>query len=319
MRLAAAVMVLALFLRPAVAVAGQFEDAKAAAARGDYQAALKIWQPLAERGHARAQYDLGVMYDHGWGVGQDYGEAMEWYRKSAEQHYPEAQFAVGRYYSPKSFHMDEAEAAKWFRMAAEQGYAEAEGALGFRYERGEGVKMDCSEAVKWDTKAADQGDPLAEYSLGNLYDHGKCVPQDYSKAEKLYRASAEQKNSTWSEFNYLPLEKLYANGFGVKQDWKEAYFWGYLSITVPYSEYDVKLTIETSRHLTPEQIEQVKKRAADWKPKPSKVQSCHESEDCTAFCKGSGIGTECMPDGRPICNNSSCDCELACSCDATCL
>ncbi len=39
---------------------------------------------LAEQGNATAQYRLGVMYDGGFGVAQDYAEAMKWYRLAAE-------------------------------------------------------------------------------------------------------------------------------------------------------------------------------------------------------------------------------------------
>ena len=38
---------------------------------GDYQAALAEWRPLAESGHATAQYNLGVMYELGSGVALD--------------------------------------------------------------------------------------------------------------------------------------------------------------------------------------------------------------------------------------------------------
>ncbi len=33
--------------------------------RGDFATALREWQPLAEQGHAAAQYNLGRMYDIG--------------------------------------------------------------------------------------------------------------------------------------------------------------------------------------------------------------------------------------------------------------
>ncbi len=36
----------------------------------------------AEQGNATAQYRLGVMYDSGFGVAQDYAEAMKWYRRA---------------------------------------------------------------------------------------------------------------------------------------------------------------------------------------------------------------------------------------------
>jgi uncharacterized protein len=42
-----------------------------------------------------AQYNLGVMYDYGQGVPQDYAVAMSWYRKAAEQGDADAQVNLG--------------------------------------------------------------------------------------------------------------------------------------------------------------------------------------------------------------------------------
>ncbi|WP_277600823.1 tetratricopeptide repeat protein [Eikenella corrodens] len=53
---------------------------------------------LAEQGNADAQYNLGVMYDNGQGVRQDYAEAARWYRKAAEQGYAKAQYNLGSMY-----------------------------------------------------------------------------------------------------------------------------------------------------------------------------------------------------------------------------
>ena len=36
----------------------------------------------ANQGHANAQYSLGLMYEDGEGVPQDYSNAMEWYLKA---------------------------------------------------------------------------------------------------------------------------------------------------------------------------------------------------------------------------------------------
>ena len=38
-----------------------------------------------DAGHAAAQFNLGVMYDFGWGVPQDDVEAVAWTRQAAEQ------------------------------------------------------------------------------------------------------------------------------------------------------------------------------------------------------------------------------------------
>src|SRR5690349_9664224 len=82
----------------APAVAGPFEDGAAAYNKGDYGTALGLWQPLAEQGHARAQYNVGNMYDNGQGVPQDYATAVSWYQKAAKQGNAGAQGLLGVMY-----------------------------------------------------------------------------------------------------------------------------------------------------------------------------------------------------------------------------
>ncbi len=78
--LALAIMALAV-----PANAGPIEDGWAAAQRGDYETALKFWRPLAELGHARAKFNLGVMYGLGEGVPQDFVRAYLWFDIAAAQ------------------------------------------------------------------------------------------------------------------------------------------------------------------------------------------------------------------------------------------
>ncbi len=52
---------------------------------GDYATALRVLRPLAEEGDASAQFHLGFLYRQGWGVPEDYTEAVRWLRKSANQ------------------------------------------------------------------------------------------------------------------------------------------------------------------------------------------------------------------------------------------
>ena len=49
----------------------------------------------ARQGNAAAQFNLGLMYDSGRGVRQDYTKAVQWYRKAAEQGVAEAQYNLG--------------------------------------------------------------------------------------------------------------------------------------------------------------------------------------------------------------------------------
>ena len=79
----------------------------------------------ARQGNAAAQFNLGLMYDSGRGVRQDYTKAVQWYRK-----------------------------------AAEQGQAEAQYNLGVMYEEGQGVSTNRKVAKEWFGKACDNGKQL---------------------------------------------------------------------------------------------------------------------------------------------------------------
>jgi hypothetical protein len=53
--------------------------------RQDYREAMTWYRKAADRGYATAQSNIGWLYHNGWGVKQDYGEAMTCYRKAADQ------------------------------------------------------------------------------------------------------------------------------------------------------------------------------------------------------------------------------------------
>ena len=53
---------------------------------------------LAQEGDAVAQNMAGVMYHIGGGVPQDYKQALAWYRKSAEKGNAKAQYNLGQMY-----------------------------------------------------------------------------------------------------------------------------------------------------------------------------------------------------------------------------
>ena len=69
------VFTLILLVWPAL-VQADFQAGKDAYDQGNYATALKEMRPLAEQGHADAQFNLGVMYSNGQGVPQDYREAV---------------------------------------------------------------------------------------------------------------------------------------------------------------------------------------------------------------------------------------------------
>jgi len=157
-RFAACLAVALSLLLPATGPAwAGFDDGMAAAKRGDHQAAYDIWLPLAERGDMRAQYNLGVLYDQGMGVPQNFPEA-----------------------------------AKWYLAAAQKGHTDAEANLGYAYEQGRGVAQDFGEAAKWYRRAAERGDIAAQANLGTLYANGLGVEQDDVRAHMWFNLAASQ-------------------------------------------------------------------------------------------------------------------------------
>jgi TonB family protein len=180
------------------------------------------YRKSADQGYAYAQVNVGWLYHNGWGVKQDYGEAMTWYRKAANQGNAKAQSNIGWLYE-KGFGVkqDYTEAIIWYRKAADQGYAKAQTAIGWLYENGWGVKQDYSEALTWYLEAADKGDAQGQNNVGVLYQKGLGAKQDYAQAMAWYYRAADQGHAQ-AQYN---LGLLYRNGLGDKQDYGKALTW----------------------------------------------------------------------------------------------
>ncbi|HZP92500.1 MAG TPA: tetratricopeptide repeat protein [Burkholderiales bacterium] len=105
---------LALALLFPLGAAAGFDEGVQAYNSGDYAKAVAEFKPLAEQGHADAQFIMGRLYHEGYGVPRD-----------------------------------QVEAAKWFRRAAEQANSSSQYYLGLMYEKGEGVQKDLVAAHMW--------------------------------------------------------------------------------------------------------------------------------------------------------------------------
>lgn len=180
----------------------------------------------ATNGDANAQYELGDAYyygecgEDGEEVEKNEKQAVEWYRKAAEQGHAKAQAALASMYqygngvrtSPKqAFH--------WFKMSAEQGYDLAQSSLADLYRDGEGVVQDSEQAIIWYRKAADQGGKECQRKFVDALLDDK--PQE---AVDWYRLAAESGDAE-AQFK---LAELFEDGNGVPKNDEEAFHW-YLS------------------------------------------------------------------------------------------
>ena len=139
-------------------------------------------------GSAKAQVELGLHYELGEGVQQDYKEARRWFRRAAKQEYAAAQFNLGRIYADGLGVLQSDEMAlRLYNQAAEQGYAPAQNSLGCIYRDGRGVPQDHIVAYIWFKRAAEGGDADGIIDLEAL----EC------KMTKDHIAELERKFISW--------------------------------------------------------------------------------------------------------------------------
>lgn len=199
-------------------IPGPIDDGYAAAARGDYAAAFRLWLASAEQGQADAEELVGLLYEHGNGVPVDYTQSVAWFRKAAAQGNALAENELGR--AAITGHggpIDFVAAREWYRQAAEQGLVDAEANLGAMMMDGKGGATDYEAARGWLTKAAQQGSAEAEYNLGIL----EYRVKSYAKAREWYVLSAEN-GLDLGQYN---LANMYKNGEGGPADLVKAREW----------------------------------------------------------------------------------------------
>ena len=215
-----------LFLDPPFILA-DFEDGLFASHKGDYVTAFREFRSLAEKGHAKAQLYLGIMYEMGLGVKQDYPEAVKWYQKAAIQGDREAQKKLVEmrkkglsstslppvpenfkgnitdsqtqhdlgvmYFKGVGVQKNYSAAYRWFYMAANQGHARAQNNLAVMLSKGNGVRQNNQEAYIWFLKAAEQGLADSQFNLGLLLSHGKAkgMPRHFILAYMWFEIAAQ--------------------------------------------------------------------------------------------------------------------------------
>jgi len=175
--------------------AAMFVEGRAAFARGDYSAALRLWRLSARQGFATAQGILGLLYYQGAHLRQNYIQAVRWLRKSADQGDVVAQYNLGvMYYNGMGVQRDYAEAAKWIRIAADRGFAFAKYDLAVMIEAGRGVPQNYAEAMKWyrTTEGIGYLGANAQINIGFMYANGHGVSQDRIEALRWYRKASDQ-------------------------------------------------------------------------------------------------------------------------------
>lgn len=196
-----------------------YEQALTAYKAGDYDDALMLLRPAADKGYVKSQNLLADCYYHGRGVNKDLELSALWYRRSAEQGYAPAQYNLGcLYLMGEGVPEDVSEALYWSEKASAQNYVPASYIVGYIYDS---KFQDYVSAAKYYRSAADGGNTDAMNNLGLLYESGYGVPKDINKSLALYRKAAESGNC----FACYNLGNCYRLGKGVSTDYYAAVDW----------------------------------------------------------------------------------------------
>lgn len=161
---------------------------------GDHAKALKVWGPLAEGGHEKAQYSLAKLLENGGGpVQKDAAEAAKWYQRAADQGLAAAQNNLGLMYAQgRGVPRDVARAARLWLAAAEKDHTIAQFNLGLAYFRGEGVAKDQDQAAGWFRRAGELGLAAAQYAMGQVTRMGLVPGANEADALGWYEMAAAQ-------------------------------------------------------------------------------------------------------------------------------
>lgn len=227
--------------------------------------AVEYWRKSAEQGYAPAEAALGSAYGRGFGIGRNYAVAMAWYQKAADQGYPAAQFAMGNFYATgRGVTNDAAQAIQWWEKSAGHNYAAAEAALGEIYlapSPAHGTNfLNPEKALIWLRRAAAHGSAAAMNNLGVAYETGAGVKIDEKKYIRWYREAAERGDA----MAQASLGECYLDGRGVARDPVEAYKWFKLSALQGCFVGNKDLSTFSDSPLKPKELADAEQRVLDF-------------------------------------------------------
>lgn len=172
----------------------------------------------ARNNHLEAQYFLGSLYD---GNGR-HDEAMKWLDLAVQKGHENAlDLLLSIYLDKKLSNVDRASAMQWLEQASKKGYIEAQYQLGEHYLEDIAKDGHASNAYRWISKAAFKGHTLAQYRLGLMYQMGIGVSKHYTKSASWLRRAAKNGQAD-AQFK---LGEMYRLGQGLPKKESKAKKW----------------------------------------------------------------------------------------------
>jgi len=132
----------------------------------DESVALGWYLPAAKQGDVEAQYNLGYMYETGWGVSINEKEAARWYQEAATGGHDQAQLRLGMMYMVGAgVAQSKPKGVEWLRKAAAGGSRVAERLVQELFDSSDGASLDAVKVISGLRRVIDEGDKRALATL----------------------------------------------------------------------------------------------------------------------------------------------------------
>jgi TPR repeat protein len=158
---------------------------------------LAAWKTEAETGNLSAQFCLGVMFELGMDVAQDFSETARLYRMAADQGDQVALIALGNlYYDGRGVPQDYAEAARLYDLAVTKGSKFGSfSALGTLTEEQQKL-VGFDKVFQMYSLAMTHEASAAILKLGFLYETGRALPKSFISAHMHFNIACALGNDT---------------------------------------------------------------------------------------------------------------------------
>ena len=192
---------------------GSYNLANLAMLKGDFAEATRLYQDAALLLQRRAsEGDPVAMYCMGeidfQVLPTNVSRALDWFQKSADAEYPQAQATIGALYLKGLPGILDREPDKGVALLSEAVRAKSLTArfnLGMAYYNGDGVNQDSLKAAQWLKVAEKQNFAEAQYVLGRLLTEGDDkLPKNLNQGRYYLRKAADQNHKLAKSY----LEKL---------------------------------------------------------------------------------------------------------------
>lgn len=230
----------------------QFVESGSVVDQKEFWAAFVNYLIAAEKGHAGAQYAVGLSYYQG--APQNPQGTCTDPRAGRPLNDPKSPMR------PCLADKDPATAALWWEKAAEQGHATAMFKLAGLLYRGDGVQQNRQAALQWLMRSAEKGDSEAQWSLGQQYLKGQMLPRNDALAVKWFEKSAQQGDA----MGQIKLAEHYFGAVGDPRDLVLAYAW--YNVAAASGTAAAYLRDSVGETLNPTELAEAQRISSSWKP-----------------------------------------------------